>query len=172
MIRKTGWLIGAVTAILGLSCSAEPPEKQPSLLPDPRVAREAVQSALEEWRTSPAAETTAAPGRTVNFVDQQRQPGQKLREFSILGETAVDNRRRFVVRLKLAEPDETTLAAYYVFGRIGEDPIWVYRAEDFDMMMNMDMAPDERPSPADPSGSGNRSRTGAGQHGEHEKHRP
>ncbi len=91
----------------------------------------------------------------MNFVDHQRQPGQKLRDFSVLGETDVDNRRRFVVRLSLAEPDETTLAAHYVFGRVGEDPIWVYRAEDFDMMMNMDMAPDEPRSPADLSGPQN-----------------
>lgn len=67
-----------------------------------------------------------------------------MREFVVLGDSVVENLRRFVVRLSLADPDESTLAAYYVFGK---EPIWVYRAEDFDMMMNMDMMPDEPARP-------------------------
>jgi hypothetical protein len=55
-----------------------------------------------------------------------------------------------VVRLNLAEPDETVLAAYFVFDRM---PVWVYRVEDFDMMMHMDMAPDDAPTPAGASDS-------------------
>ena len=69
------------------------------------------------------------------FVDQQRRPGRRLREFAILGEAEMDGCRRFQVKLSLADPDESILAAYYVFG---QGPIWVYRAEDFDMIMHMD----------------------------------
>ncbi len=43
-IRTTGWFIGAVSAMMGLSCNAEPPRKPPSLLPDLRVARQAVEA--------------------------------------------------------------------------------------------------------------------------------
>jgi hypothetical protein len=67
------------------------------------------------------------------FVDQQRRPGQRLRAFAILGESASEGCRRFLVKLSRAEPDESILAAYNVFG---EDPIWVYRSEDFDMIMH------------------------------------
>jgi hypothetical protein len=104
-----------------------------------RFARQAVESAMEEWRADPLADTTSATRQTMIFVDQQRGPGQQLREYAILGATEVDNCRRFVVRLALAKPDESMLAAYYVFGK---DPIWVYRSEDFDMMMHMDSMPD------------------------------
>ncbi len=70
------------------------------------------------------------------FVDQSRQPGQRLREFTVLGEASgVDGCRRFQVKLALENPDESILASYYVFG---QGPIWVYRAEDFEMMMHMD----------------------------------
>jgi hypothetical protein len=70
------------------------------------------------------------------FVDQQRQPGQRLREFAILGETpGVKGCRRFVVKLSLEQPAESILASYYVFG---EGPVWVYRAEDLDMILHMD----------------------------------
>ena len=140
-IGCTGWLVAAWAAIVLPSCGVKPRQPAQSLLPDPRVARDAVGRSLAEWRDSPQVDTTAATGRSVIFVDQQRQPGQKLREFAVVGEYVVDNRRRFVVKLALAEPDESVLAAYYVFG---DRPIWVYRVEDFDMMMNMDSMPDDQ----------------------------
>lgn len=70
------------------------------------------------------------------FVDQQQSPGQRLRKFDILGESPGDKGcRRFPVRLLLEGPEESIVATYYVFG---QGPIWVYRAEDFDMIMHMD----------------------------------
>jgi hypothetical protein len=70
------------------------------------------------------------------FVDQSRKPDQRLRDFQILGESpGIDGCRRFQVKLALEQPSESILASYYVFG---QGPIWVYRAEDFEMMMHMD----------------------------------
>jgi hypothetical protein len=134
-IRIGGLLGGAVAVIIGSSCQVNAPEQRPALLPDRSIAGQALERSLEEWRTSPQTDTTA-PGRSVIFVDHERQPGQKLRDFAVLGDSEVDNLRRFVARLSLAEPDESVLAAYYVFGM---NPVWVYRAEEFDRMMNMDM---------------------------------
>jgi hypothetical protein len=82
----------------------------------------------------------------------QRQPGQRLRQFTILGETASSSGyRRFLVKLSLEQPEDSLVASYYVFGR---GPIWVYRAEDFDMIMHMDKSmmaeppsPDGEPRP-------------------------
>jgi hypothetical protein len=152
-IRIAVKLGGVFAAVIGSLCMMDVPEKPPSLLPDRSVARQAIERSLEEWRTSPQSDTTAA-GRTVIFVDRERQPGQKLREFAVLGDSEVDNRRRFVARLSLAEPDESILAAYYVFGN---DPTWVYRAEEFDRMMNMDMdmAPPEPAASVDSSRQAN-----------------
>ncbi len=131
------------------------------MLPELSDAHRAVESAMEEWRSSPETDTTSASRRTMIFVDRQRRPGQQLREFAVLGDSVVENLRRFVVRLSLAGPDESTLAAYYVFGK---DPIWVYRAEDFDMMMNMDMMPDEPDGPVVVSDSEDTSKAKAGHH--------
>ncbi len=61
--------------------------------------------------------------------------------YTVLGESESESGRRFLVRLSLADPDESILAAYYVFG---QDPTWVYRSEDFDMIMHW-----ECPMPAD-----------------------
>jgi hypothetical protein len=104
-------------------------------LTDAQAARRAVESALGEWRDSPPVDLTTPTIRPVMFVDQQRRPGQRLREFAVLGEAEMDGCRRFQVRLTLADLDDSILAAYYVFG---QGPIWVYRAEDFDMIMHMD----------------------------------
>jgi hypothetical protein len=71
------------------------------------------------------------------FVDQQRRPGQHLRSFALLGESEVEGCRRIQVKLSLEEPIESRLAAYYVFG---QDPMWVYRTEDFDMIMHWECA--------------------------------
>jgi hypothetical protein len=78
-------------------------------------------------------------------VDQQRQPGRPLRAFAVLGDSELEGCRQFTVKLELAEPDETSLVAYNVFG---QGPTWVYRREDFDMIMHWDHVMDaEKKSP-------------------------
>ena len=58
------------------------------------------------------------------FVDQQRQPGQRLRQFTVLGEyRGEESFRRYLVKLELDQPNETKHAFYYVFG---QGPLWVY----------------------------------------------
>jgi hypothetical protein len=115
---------------------------------------------MEEWRDSPPLDLTTPKLRPVMFVDQQRRPGRRLRGFAILADSEMEGCRRFQVRLSLADPDESILAAYYVFG---EDPIWVYRAEDFDMIMHMDksMMPTTDPAAVAP-GSDDALRAGPG----------
>ncbi len=46
-----------------------------------------------------------------------------------------DAYRRFRVKLVLEEPDDEIVTTYYAFG---QGQIWVYRAEDLDMLMHMD----------------------------------
>jgi hypothetical protein len=132
--RGAGWAV-VVLALASPSCQQDPAPGPRGRLPDPRAARRAVEAALAEWRAAPPTDLTTPTRRPVMFADQQRRPGRPLRDFAILGESEADGCRRFRVRLSLAEPDESSLVDYYVFG---EDPIWVYRAEDFDMIMHMD----------------------------------
>lgn len=142
-----GWIVGLLAAMACPSCGREGRPRPRLGPPEPRVARRAVEEALGGWRDGPPADRTTPTIRSVMFADQQRQPGQRLRDFAILSEAEMEGCRRFQVRLSLADPDETTLAAYYVFG---EDPIWVYRAEDFDMIMHMDKTMMPAPPSADP----------------------
>jgi hypothetical protein len=106
---------------------------------------------LRKWHDFPDLPTTSKPSPAVMFVDQQRRPGRRLHAYAVLGESESESGRRFLVKLSLAEPDESLLVAYYVFG---QDPIWVYRSEDFDMIMHWEHPmPTDPPVPADPPNS-------------------
>jgi hypothetical protein len=170
-LLRTPLIVVALAAIVSAACGPVAPEQPTSLLPDRQVAREAIQDALEEWRTSPATDTRAS-GRSMIFVDRQQQLGRRLRAFAILGDSAIDNLRRFVVKLALEDPEESTLAAFYVFGHVGEDPIWVYRAEEFDMCMNMEMMTDPPAVAANSSQPEDPPKASTGDHKEHHATRP
>jgi hypothetical protein len=134
-IPSPGWIVGVFALAFCPSCHRDSRPDPRSRLPDAPAARRAVESALAEWRESPPLDLTTPNIRPVMFVDQQRRPGRRLHGFAVLGESEADGCLRFRVRLSLADPDESILADYCVFGK---GPIWVYRAEDFDMIMHMD----------------------------------
>jgi hypothetical protein len=135
-IRAAGWFLSGLALVISLSCDTTSRPDPERYVPEPGAAHRAVEQGLESWRESPEIDNTTPKPRSVIFVDQTRKPGQRLREFAILGVApASDGCRRFQVKLDLEEPNESILVAYYVFG---QGPIWVYRAEDFEMMMHMD----------------------------------
>jgi hypothetical protein len=142
------WLLGAFAVGFGPSCTSDPPPPDAGrFLTDPRAARDALEKSLNAWRESPDVERTANAVKPIMFVEQQQPAGQRLTGFEVLGETAgYEGYRRFLARLSLEDPEEAITAAYYVFG---QGPIWVYRAEDFDMIMHMDKS--MMPPPPDPA---------------------
>ena len=147
-------LVGLLALVCCPSCTTSTPPTAARYVPDAQEARRALEQSLEAWRSSPQVERTVSTVRPVMFVDQQRRPGQRLRAFHVLGESAgADAYRQFRVKLSLEEPDESILVSYYVFG---QGPVWVYRAEDLDMLMHMDHAMMAASQPgaevADPSG--------------------
>lgn len=148
-IFRRDLLFGVSVVVFCSSCGTDSPPGPQGRLPDAALARRAVERSLGKWQDSPDLPMTSSPSPSVVFVDQQRRPGQRLRAFAVLGESELEGCRRFLVKLSLAEPDESILAAYNVFG---EDPIWVYRSEDFDMIMHWEhpMAVDP-PVPAAPA---------------------
>jgi hypothetical protein len=154
-VANPGWIVGLFAAIFCPSCQQAPEPGKRGHLPDPPAARRAVETALGQWHDAPPTDLTTPAIRPVMFVDQQRRPGRPLSGFAILGESEADGALRFRVKLSLADPDESLLVDYYVFG---QDPTWVYRAEDFDMIMHMDksmMSTPESPGPdADAAGGG------------------
>lgn len=135
-ITFPGWLLTGLAILSCSSCGTD--SSRARELPEPGVARRAVETALNSWRDNPWVERTTTSIRPVMFAEQQQPAGQRLLRFKILGETPGyedEGYRRFLVRLSLAEPDDSVVATYFVFG---QDPVWVYRSDDFDMLMHMD----------------------------------
>lgn len=141
----------AVAVLAGSCGKAERPSRGVGL-PQASTARQAVAQALHAWQEAPDIERTTTTTRPLMFVEQQQPPGQRLLSYELMGETPgyeEEGYRRFLVRLSLADPEASVLATYYVFGT---HPIWVYRAEDFEMIMHMDksMMPAPPPSSSPP----------------------
>jgi hypothetical protein len=75
----------------------------------------------------------ASESLSIRFVDHQRKPGQTLLNYQVVDQGPRSSTRQFGVKLSLDHPAESVTASYVVFGR---SPCWVYRLEDFDMIMH------------------------------------
>jgi hypothetical protein len=128
----------AMACAIAVGCSSGNRPEQ--YIPSSDVAHAAVASMLEAWRNGVPA-GPVKDGASVQVADSHRTPNQNLVGYEILGETAMDSGRRFVVRLELDNPPATQTARYVV---LGIDPLWVFRQEDFDMIAHWD-----HPMPAD-----------------------
>lgn len=106
--------------------------------PPGETARQAVTATLDSWKAGGMpGKIEPAPAPT-QAVDSTWQNGQKLESYSIVDEQPEEPAKRFTVKLKLKGAKAETEAAYMVLGR---DPVWVYRQEDYDRMINMDNNP-------------------------------
>ncbi len=144
---RLGSIVALVVALAVIFYETRPASRPVpvSPLPERAVGRLAVEKALGRWRDSAESEAKGPQSEQVVFVDQQRKPGQRLRAFALLGDFEVESCRCFKVRLELTEPEESKLVVYYVFGR---DPMWVYRAEDFERIMHWEMEMPNTPAGA------------------------
>ncbi len=104
-------------------------------VPPEALARRSLELALATWRDGlpPGRIETGPPA--VEFVDTHRRPGQRLKDFAVLGPTPGDAARCYAVRLTLENPRAEQKARFVV---MGQDPLWVVRYEDFEMMSHWD----------------------------------
>jgi hypothetical protein len=102
--------------------------------PSHTTARESLESAMNAWRGGEAPRKVAETSTSVEFVDSKRQPGQKLVSYEILDALPGDNPNRFSVRLLLDNPQQEIQVQYVV---VGNDPIWVFREEDYERHQGM-----------------------------------
>jgi hypothetical protein len=131
VLAALGWFLPCWAA-LATGCAREQPDSR--YTPAPEAARQALEAALRSWqegRPPGRIEGTANP--EVVFVDNCRSREQSLQSFTILGETPGESQRCFAVRLRLANPEEEQRVRFVVFGI---DLLWVYRHEDFEMMIH------------------------------------
>jgi hypothetical protein len=153
--RAAGWALALAAAAAG--CAGPTTER---FVPPPDAARRAVEAALRQWQQGEPPGRVGGTSPLVCVVDHHhRRPGQTLVGFTVLGEAPGEGPRCFAVRLVLDNPPEERKARYVV---VGDDPLWVYRHEDYEMMMHW--ACREDPEASEPAKAGGEGKTAPSAH--------
>jgi hypothetical protein len=111
-------------------------------VPTSGEARASLEAALSAWRDGKAAgEIEAKP--PIHVVDSAWQAGRQLQSFQIgEEEDGGDGVKQFVVKLTMKNSKGDQEVRYVVHGR---DPVWVFTADDYKHMLDMDNKPDAAP---------------------------
>lgn len=125
---------------VGSGCGGSADKGYERFVPSEEIARTTLDKALRAWQAG--VPPGPLPGKpVVELVDTVRHRGQRLRDFTILGETPGNSPRVFAVQLALDNPREETKTRYVV---LGLDPLWVVRHEDFEMLARWEHCPEEK----------------------------
>jgi hypothetical protein len=130
--------LGLVAALPLASLLAGCDSSQARFTPTAAEGRSSLEAALTAWRDGkPYGSVEATPAVTVG--DSAWQAGQQIESFEIgEEEDNGDGTKQFPVTLKMKKPPGNQSVRYVVQGR---GPVWVYREEDYNRMLNMDNNP-------------------------------
>ena len=114
-----------MTALTVAGCGGSPEAKY---LPDSSAARSALELVLNAWKDGKPFGSNKLNDIPVETFDARWRDGGKLESFEILGEETVEGRPTFKVRIQIqkAQPIED------VFLVVGNNPLMVFRKQDFD----------------------------------------
>lgn len=125
-------------------------DRASKFVPSPHIAKHAIVDALDAWKAGQPSGPVANTAPLVHVTDNLRKANQRMVDYTILGEKASSHGRTFMVELNMASPNEKLKAEYIV---VGIDPLWVFRREDYELLMHWDH---HMPAlPEDPSASKN-----------------
>lgn len=141
-LRSVRWMWLAVL-LLGFPAGCNRHDDYARYVPEPKLAEQALAGVLDAWRAGkPTGELRLSdPPLTVQVCDAGRLPGQRLVDYEILGEVSAEGPRSFMARLQLADPPEERQVTYYL---VGIDPLWVFRQEDYDVVVHWDACAEEQ----------------------------
>jgi len=121
--RVAGW--GLLLLIVS-GCDKSSPQ---SFRPEEDVAREALEAALNAWKSGqpkPAPIKDRDP--PVHVVDKVWESKAKLKDYSIESVAETDTTKTFTVKLQLEKFLAPQSVLYIV---VGKSPVWVFREEDY-----------------------------------------
>jgi hypothetical protein len=123
-----GWTwLAPLSALLCTGCGGAALDYS-QYIPPEQAARSALETVLTSWQQGEASAKLKAASPAIEVVDSQRGEGQKLANYEIVGEISGEGPRRFTVRLTLEAPAAQVETGYVL---LGNDPIWVFREEDY-----------------------------------------
>jgi len=97
-------------------------------IPSDSSARKALETALGAWQNGQRPGRIGSGPPAIEVIDAKWKAGQRLGAYQILKEEAGKGPKWFSVRLTLQQPSGEQVVRYVV---LGQDPIWVYREDDF-----------------------------------------
>ena len=137
------WLCGLLAFAAGCANSGAG-NGHDRFIPTEEAARAALDAALSAWKGGQRGRSVATPSVPVEVVDAQWAAGERLQDFAVLGEVPGNGPRCFAVRLRLESRREPLRTRFVVFG---QDPLWVFRHDDLDMMAHMEHPAEDKPAP-------------------------
>ncbi len=102
-------------------------------IPSPGQSQNALKAALAAWKAGQPAGPVAGTSPVVHVTDSSRVSNQTLDDYQILGEVPGNAPRCFAVKLKLSDPTEEKRERYVI---VGIDPLWIFRHEDYDLLLH------------------------------------
>ncbi len=128
--------------VMLIACVGGCGRKNEDFVPTPEVALEALTQVLDAWKAGLPAGEIAGTKPLIFGTDTSRKAEQRLVNYEILGESPGDAGRTYVVKVKLTNPSEELKLQYIV---VGIDPLWVFRQEDYQLLMHWDHYMPETP---------------------------
>jgi hypothetical protein len=129
--RQAGLWLGL--SLIGLVCGCH--DRSADFIPAPATAQAALVQGLNAWQEGKPSGEISNSTPSIFVTDNIRKPGQRLKAYRILGETPGQSGRTYAVVLELEQPTEQIKTEYIV---VGIDPLWVFRREDYDLLMHWD----------------------------------
>jgi hypothetical protein len=127
-------LRGLLATAFLVGCGAAEHGSDALTVPDIGPARAALVASLDAWKADTRGSGVVIGSRPAIGVVDSARADRPLIDYEVVGPLMVQEKvRPFSVRLVLGSPRETVTARYLVMGR---DPLWVYRQEDFDLMIH------------------------------------
>ena len=103
-------------------------------IPSDASAKEALTVALKAWQSGQAHGPVTTFSVPIDPYDARWQDGKKLESFEIVREETLDDRKTFIVKMKVAGEESEQEVTYLV---LGNNPLMVFRKQDYDKASGM-----------------------------------
>jgi hypothetical protein len=128
-------------AALAAGCGGTPQGPPDFEAPGLESAKAALTTSLDAWKAGRRDSGVLIGSKPAIGVVDASRADRPLLEYEIVGPLMVDGKARpFAVRLVLGEPREVLATRYMV---MGQDPLWVFRQEDFERMIHWEHKMDD-----------------------------
>ncbi len=115
----------SMLSIAAIGCG----DTEAKYIPSEETAREALNVSLTAWRDGQPHRTITSWSIPIDVYDARWQAGTKLETFEVVREEILEDRKAFIVKMKVAGGKEEPEVTYLV---IGNNPLMVFRKQDYD----------------------------------------